>query len=158
MEKPIILIDPEALAKITADAARYAGRKERGGILIGQRRGPHLSVADATLPMMWDFGTMFSFRRSARGHQAAALKRWRESERTMDWVGEWHSHPERVPSPSGIDTNSWRRIVEDRGAPMAFIIVGYEAVWAGLCLPGLSAPIKYVETERSVAGVAFQRV
>lgn len=152
---PVILIAHEVLERITADAARYAGKKERGGIFIGLRRGPHIEVADATLPMRSDFGTLISFKRAARGHQAAALKRWRESEHTMDWVGEWHSHPESVPSPSSIDLHSWRGIVTDRAAPMVFLIVGYASRWVGLALPGEAAPRRYFEAETSPAGIAF---
>jgi integrative and conjugative element protein (TIGR02256 family) len=154
---PIILIAHAALGSIIADARRYAGRKERGGIFLGLRRGQHLHISEATLPMRWDWGTAFAFRRSARGHQEVALRRWRESAHTTDWVGEWHSHPEAVPSPSGVDLNSWRRMTDDRGAPMAFLIVGYDAVWVGLSLPGRTSPHLYVETERSEAGVAFQQ-
>lgn len=157
LSSPVILIAREVLDRITADAARFAGKKERGGIFIGLRRGPHIEIADATLPMRWDFGSLVSFRRSARGHQAAALRRWRESEHTMDWVGEWHSHPEDAPRPSSIDLNSWRGIVRDRGAPMVFLIVGYSARWVGLSVPGKGAPILYYESETSPAGVAFTR-
>lgn len=152
---PVILIAHEVLERITADAARYAGKKERGGIFIGLRRGPHVQIADVTLPMRWDFGTLISFQRSARGHQDAALKRWRESEHTMDWVGEWHSHPESDPNPSSIDLHSWNRIVRDRAAPMVFLIVGFTARWVGLSVPGRTVPLRYFEAETSAAGIAF---
>lgn len=151
----MILIAHDVLDSITADAARYAGRSERGGIFIGLRRGPHIEIKEATLPMRWDLGSMFAFRRSSRGHQAVALRRWRETSHTMDWVGEWHSHPQSIPTPSGIDWGSWREITADRSAPMVFLIVGYAAQWVGLAVPGMAKPIKYVETERSAAGVAF---
>ena len=154
-QRPIILLGHDPIERISADAARYAGRKERGGILLGYRRGPHLEVNEATLPMLWDWGSMFSFRRSARGHQSIALGRWRNSGQTVDWLGEWHSHPEPLPSPSGIDLGSWRNIVRNRGAPMAFLIVGYEGIWLGLSLPGRAAPIRYEEVERSTAGIAY---
>jgi integrative and conjugative element protein (TIGR02256 family) len=151
----VILIALDVLDRITADAARYAGRSERGGIFIGLRRGPHIEIKEATLPMRWDLGSMFAFRRSSMGHQGVALRRWRETSHTMDWVGEWHSHPQSIPAPSGIDLGSWREITADRDAPMVFLIVGYDAQWVGLAVPGMVKPIKYVETERSAAGVAF---
>ena len=152
---PIILMANDVLERVTADAGRYAGRKERGGILLGLRRGPHLDIKEATLPMRWDRGSMFSFRRSSVGHQAVTLRRWKKSQHTVDWLGEWHSHPERIPSPSSVDLRSWREITRHRGAPMAFLIIGYEGLWLGLSLPGRAAPIRYVEVERSGAGSAF---
>jgi len=152
---PVILIAHDVLDKITADAARFAGRKERGGILIGLRRGPHIEIKDATLPMKWDFSTLISFKRSPRGHQGVALRRWKESHHTMDWVGEWHSHPEKHPSPSSIDLHSWRAAAHERGEPMAFVIVGYAAKWVSLAMPGRSSPIRYTPLETSSAGIAF---
>ncbi|WP_417818915.1 Mov34/MPN/PAD-1 family protein [Tritonibacter scottomollicae] len=150
-----ILVASEVIERISTDAARYAGRSERGGIFIGLRRGPHIEIKEATLPMRWDLGSMFAFRRSAHGHQDVALSRWRASAHTMDWVGEWHSHPQSVPTPSHIDLASWRDITNDRNAPMVFLIVGHAAVWLGVSYPGASTPIKYVEAERSGMGIAF---
>lgn len=157
LDAPVLLIAHEVLEQITVDAARFAGKKERGGIFMGLRRGPHIEIVDVTLPMRWDVGTLISFNRSARGHQSAAIKRWRQSKHTMDWVGEWHSHPENIPSPSSIDLHSWLGIVRDRHVPMVFLIVGYSARWVGLALPGRPVPVKYVEAETSTAGVAFIR-
>lgn len=152
---PVILVGHDVLEKIAADAAHYESRSERGGVFIGLRRGPHIEVREATVPMRWDFGSMFSFKRSSKGHQRVALRRWRESSHTMDWVGEWHSHPEPFPTPSGIDLRSWKGMTTTRGAPMVFVIVGYNSLWVGLAVPGLAKPIRYIELERSVAGVAF---
>lgn len=152
---PVVLVAQEVLGKITADAERYAGRSERGGIFIGLRRGPHIEIREATLPMQWDLGSMFAFRRSSRGHQEVALRRWRESKHTMDWVGEWHSHPQAVPAPSATDIASWRGLTADRNAPMVFLIGGYSCHWVGLTVPGTERPIRYVEAERSSVGIAF---
>jgi len=154
---PIILIPHDVIDGIVADAGRFAGSKERGGIFLGLRRGAHIHIKEATLPMRWDWGTMFGFRRSARGHQEVALRRWRDSSHTMDWVGEWHSHPEPVPSPSGIDLNSWQGIVATCESPMVFLIVGYKELWVGLSVPGRATPHVYRETERTELGIAFER-
>jgi integrative and conjugative element protein (TIGR02256 family) len=105
--------------------------------------------------MRWDRGSLLSFRRSARGHQAVALKRWKRSGGTVDWLGEWHSHPEAVPSPSGIDRASWREIAGERAAPMVFLIIGYSGLWLGLSMPGDAVPIRYREAERSASGIGF---
>lgn len=156
MRETIVLIADGVIERITAEAHRFRGRKERGGILIGQRREEHLHVHEATLPMRFDWGTRFAFRRCAAGHQAIATRRWRSSGGTMDWIGEWHSHPQAVPSPSAIDLASWRGIVARRQAPMLFVIIGYDEHWAGVLAPGARRPLEYRVMEDSREGIAYK--
>lgn len=151
-----VLLTTELVESVNADVKQHGHDKERGGILLGFRRGSHLHINEATFPMRWDIGTMFAFRRSAIGHRQIALRRWHQSSRTIDWVGEWHSHPEESPSPSSIDIRSWKEITRDRAAPMAFMIIGWKRGWLGLCIPSRETPIRYKEVERSKAGFAFQ--
>lgn len=152
---PLILIAHNVLLEIKADAAALAGREERGGILLGMRRGKHFHVDQATLPMTGDRGSRFAFRRGRAGHQQIARARWRQSAHRVDWLGEWHSHPEAIPSPSGIDLASWRLITHRRGAPMLFLIIGYQSIWLGLMRPAKAEPLVFIERESSVAGVGF---
>jgi integrative and conjugative element protein (TIGR02256 family) len=151
-----ILLSSTVVETIAADLKKHGHNKERGGILLGFRRGPHLHIHEATFPMRWDVGTMSSFRRSSNGHAEIALRRWRQSNRTTDWVGEWHSHPEEYPSPSSIDLQSWQIITRDRDAPMAFVIMGWARGWLGLCVPDRELPIRYREIERSSLGLVFR--
>lgn len=151
-----ILLTTTMVQTVVADLKQHGHEKERGGILLGFRRGPHLHINEATLPMKSDVGTMFAFRRSSVGHREVALKRWRQSDRKIDWVGEWHSHPEKDPVPSSIDFSSWKDITRDRAAQMAFMIIGWERGWLGLCVPGRDLPVRYKEIERSEAGLVFR--
>jgi integrative and conjugative element protein (TIGR02256 family) len=151
-----ILVSLGALEEIVSDVRSFGHDKERGGILLGKRRGPHLEVTEATRPMRWDSSTMFSFCRSANGHSEIAIKRWKQSSNIVDWIGEWHSHPENDPTPSSIDVRSWNEITEQRTAPMVFLIVGWKSCWIGLCVPHERTPITYREVERSADGIAFQ--
>jgi integrative and conjugative element protein (TIGR02256 family) len=154
--RPIILLSTKLVETVDADVKHHGHKTERGGILLGLRRGHHLHIEEATLPMRWDIGTMLAFQRSSRGHREIALRRWRQSNRMIDWVGEWHSHPQRVASPSSIDLRSWIGITRDRAAPMVFLIIGEELSWIGLCVPGQDVPIRYTEVERSTVGIVFQ--
>jgi integrative and conjugative element protein (TIGR02256 family) len=151
-----VLLTAALVESVLGDVKRHRSDRERGGILLGFRRGPHLHINEATFPMRWDIGSRFAFQRSAGGHRQIALNRWHQSNRTIDWVGEWHSHPEASPSPSSIDIRSWKDITRDRAAPMAFMIIGWKCGWLGLCIPSRETPIRYKEVERSNAGVAFQ--
>lgn len=143
MRSPLLLRRPDADGFILIEdhvvriLDRYRQRSpnlpESGGILLGYRRERHLHVTDATVPRKQDNQTRTCFHRSADPHRHAAHARWRESGGTMDYLGEWHTHPELDPSPSPIDEHGWARICRVRKAPMLFVIVGtLNQLWIGL--------------------------
>ncbi|WP_310886220.1 MULTISPECIES: Mov34/MPN/PAD-1 family protein [Pseudomonas syringae group] len=59
-------------------------------------------------------------------HDAIAHKRWEHSEGKIRSLGEWHTHPENNPSPSGIDLREWHALASKRkdGRPVLGVIVG----------------------------------
>ncbi len=84
--------------------------REAGGILLGFYRGPHVQIMHCTTPLPADHRLWNRFERRDPGHQVEATRRWRDSGRTMTYVGEWHTHPEAKPTPSFIDKWNWRKI------------------------------------------------
>lgn len=99
---------------------------EAGGILLGHVRGIHLEVLEATVPTSKDQRLKYFFERLVYGHQWIAEKRWKDSNRLIRYLGEWHTHPEDFPTPSGLDINEWQRLAKGRrdGRPMLATIVG----------------------------------
>lgn len=86
------------------------------------------------LPVSWENNIFFLFEenRSAH-HQQIALEQWHVSEKKMDYLGEWHTHPEINPPPSGVDINEWVKITNRLTKPMAFMILGLtRTIWLGL--------------------------
>src|SRR5215510_5960297 len=75
------------------------------------------------------------FHRAQRRHQAAIDAAWATSEGTCTYLGEWHTHPEPIPTPSPVDWADWRRrLLHDHYTePLFFIIVGTTATraWEG---------------------------
>ena len=61
---------------------------------------------------------------------------------TMDYLGEWHTHPESHPQPSHLDMREWLNICGRRRAPMIFIIQGTISCWVGL---GIGRAVKMAE-------------
>ena len=100
-----------------------AGRSERGGILIGSYRGPHIEILDCTEPGAADKATLSSFTRQDERHQEAATEAWCKSQQKQTYVGEWHSHPCGRPVPSGIDRRAWRSVVAKRRVSCLFVVV-----------------------------------
>lgn len=98
---------------------------EAGGILLGYRRADHLHVVDLTVPSSDDRRGRTRFFRSANHHQDVALLAWRQSGGRLDYIGEWHTHPEFDPSPSGLDLSEWLKLLERQPSKaMVFVILG----------------------------------
>lgn len=128
-----VLIEAEPLTLIDSYRQDSPDKPESGGILLGYRRGEHLHVTMATAPQHSDRGWRNLFKRSARYHQEIALCQWSASEKTMDYLGEWHTHPQYLPSPSATDLSEWRKICDLRQVPMVFLIMGWSGeLWMGL--------------------------
>lgn len=129
-----VLVEPEVLETVDHFRQDTKDKPEAGGILLGFRRDQHLHVVEATAPTENDRRSRTSFKRAAEPHQRIAMNRWYASGGTMDYLGEWHTHPQSDPSPSGIDIAAWKYINElypDRA--FIFIIAGnVEHYWFGV--------------------------
>jgi integrative and conjugative element protein (TIGR02256 family) len=112
-------------------------KPESGGVLLGRHiLDTHDIVVDrVTTPLPDDRQSRTRFFRARRRHQALIDQAWRESDGACTYLGEWHTHPEAVPTPSLIDQLDWRRkLLVDRFSGMLyFVIVGTAAVrvWEG---------------------------
>jgi integrative and conjugative element protein (TIGR02256 family) len=104
--------------------------REAGGVLLGLRRGQHIEVVEASAPSVFDERGRFSFVRKSAKHQKLARARWEQSNGTIDHVGEWHTHPQRHPSPSFLDVKEWQALQARRrdNSPMLGIIVGTKSL------------------------------
>lgn len=130
----MLLVEPHLLERLAAFRQMETSAPEAGGILMGYRRGPHTHVTEATAPTAGDVQRRFGFFRHATHHQRVALCRWKESGETMDYVGEWHTHPDDDPSPSSVDLKHWREIAQASSRPMVFFIIGRSSNWCGVGL------------------------
>jgi integrative and conjugative element protein (TIGR02256 family) len=126
------LVSDWVIAQIAQYMTQSELTREAGGILIGSYRGPHVDVTTCTTPLSGDIRGPVSFDRRDAGHQAAALQAWQTSGNTATFVGEWHTHPEDHPSPSGIDLQSWSDILAKTYDPLVFLIAGRLSLWCGL--------------------------
>lgn len=127
-----LLLEPRISEVIDAYRQLTPGAPEAGGILLGFRRSPHLHVADLTEPLPTDERTRVWFRRNHHGHAQAALRHWERTHRTGDYLGEWHTHPEDLPKPSGKDLREWRILLREQRRPLVFLIVGLKGRWVGV--------------------------
>lgn len=127
-----ILFESEPLESMDQYRQDAKEKSEAGGILLGFRRNSHLHITIATRPQSSDRRQRFSFKRSPLHHQQVALSQWRASQMTVDYLGEWHTHPESSPSPSSLDVSEWKKICKVQARPMVFAILGQSGdIWLG---------------------------
>lgn len=115
--------------------SQYVQRREvdceAGGLLLGSVHGAHMLIEQATVPTAWDKRFRYLFERMPFGHEAIALARWTASQGTVRYLGEWHTHPEDYPHPSGLDRSEWNRLAAKRRdrRPMLAVIVGRKSLY-----------------------------
>jgi integrative and conjugative element protein (TIGR02256 family) len=121
----LVTLTDEVTRQIQRFAEPPESNVEAGGILLGSYRGPHIEIVQCTVPMRKDARTRFGFVRRDPGHQRVADSAWRASGRTINFVGEWHTHPEDHPRPSSVDRNTWLDQMRRRHPnPLFFLIAG----------------------------------
>jgi integrative and conjugative element protein (TIGR02256 family) len=133
----LIIVTSAVLRQINRHRQITAEDHEAGGILLGARRGRHIDITFATTPKRGDRGSRAGFHRLSPFHQSFAIRAWRRLCRKLDYVGEWHTHPERNPSPSRIDRAEWAKLMRSRRSELVFMILGISGVWLGLSNRGI---------------------
>lgn len=103
-----------------------ADKKEAGGVLVGKRLlNNTIVVTFASEPGNLDRRSKFRFRKNPVHHKQFVDEHLNRSDRFVGFIGEWHSHPEPVPTPSQIDYKSWKKIITDNcDTSLLFVIVG----------------------------------
>ena len=132
-----ILLGKAALETIRRHIQLDGDSKEAGGILLGRfiKESQNIVVDEATEPTETDKRGRFFFKRGRTKHQQRINEVWKTSKGTLNYLGEWHSHPEDGPSPSGQDLKNWKRIVHSakyEQNELLFVIAGYGQIraWA----------------------------
>lgn len=123
-----ILLDlgTRSLEVFSSHVQACAVAPESGGLLLGTVHGQGMLISEATTPTQMDGRWRTLFERMPFGHSAIAKRRWRASSGTVRYLGEWHTHPEDHPHPSGTDLAEWRALAVKRtdGRPVLAVIVG----------------------------------
>ncbi|MCM3393721.1 Mov34/MPN/PAD-1 family protein [Cytobacillus oceanisediminis] len=110
---------------------------EAGGILIGRilEEDGNYIIDDVTEPMPSDRRKRTRFSRKPDGHQEYFNEVWNREKGRCFYLGEWHTHPEKKPTPSFIDKEDWSRLMkmEFESGCLFFIIIGIDEikVWYG---------------------------
>ncbi len=133
----LLELGPQVLEVFAAHAQSSVAAPEAGGLLLGTVHGQGMLISEATTPTRLDRQLRTLFERMPFGHRAIAKRRWRASGGTVRYLGEWHTHPEDQPHPSGTDLVEWRALASKRvdGRPVLAVIVGRKGLHVELMSP-----------------------
>lgn len=64
-------------------------------------------------------------------HEHIAHSWWADSQGLVRYTGEWHTHPQDYPAPSGTDLTEWRKLPVKRvdKRPLLGLIVGRKTLY-----------------------------
>ncbi len=98
-----VVLSESALAVFKNYVQDELHKNEAGGILLGSVEGKTIYVVKASVPNKFDKATRTSFIRDKNAAQIIVDYEFENSAGKMFYVGEWHTHPEDYPTPSGQD-------------------------------------------------------
>ena len=106
---------------------------ESGGVLIGRQiiSTGNLIIDHCTVPMPLDVCKRTRYLRKDPKHiEFFTTLRQRENN-IYAYVGEWHTHPELIPSYSSMDLCNWKMIGKESSMPHFHLIAGTKAfrIW-----------------------------
>ena len=110
---------------------------EAGGVLLGRYilDTQDIVIDEVTRPMIRDRRTRHGFFRSRENHQQVIDRAWKKSDGTCTYLGEWHTHPEAVPTPSITDKINWQKklLFDKFSRYLFFVVVGttHLKIWEG---------------------------
>jgi integrative and conjugative element protein (TIGR02256 family) len=121
------LLLPNKIRSQWTNALRAAGRREIGGLLLGELVRPGtFNIAEITIQRSG--GTFCHFVRDPKLHDKAIdqfFERTGRNYERFNYLGEWHSHPSFSIRPSRSDVRSMYRIVSEPsvGANFAALVI-----------------------------------
>lgn len=107
-EKHTIIFSHKVLEIFQSYIQDTDDKKEAGGILLGQIKDKTIYIIRATIPNPFDKRGRHSFERNKQIAQIIADFEFINSGGKTVYIGEWHTHPEDDPTPSGPDKSMIR--------------------------------------------------
>ncbi len=123
-----LIVVEHALKQMQAFTQHRCWHSEAGGVLLGRHLldSHDVVVDEVSTPQNGDRRSRFGFFRSSK-HERVARQRWMDENSTSAYLGLWHTHPERDPTPSVVDQHDWKQAIADdtyEGDRLFFPIVG----------------------------------
>jgi len=108
---------------------------ESGGIVTGSIYDNRIRISNCSTPTKFDEQSRYNFTRSKKSGQDFINGKFKQSNGTEIYLGEWHTHPEKDPTPSCTDRISFSKTLSQNelNSDIHFmIIVGTNTVYIGV--------------------------
>lgn len=123
-ENEITIIIPE---DVICELSKYYtdNTKEVGGILLGRFAGKMVYEITEIACVNSQYNTRIHYQRDVKKAQSIINKRWDETKGEINYLGEWHTHPNMHASPSTTDMKSLSAIMKQVGQvlPVVMLII-----------------------------------
>lgn len=120
---------------------------EAAGLLIGYADvNGDITIDSFTMPKPTDTRKRAYFKLDAECHQQEIDLAFDSSDGILGYFGTWHTHPQNIPEPSGVDIVDWKKHDnENAGRQLFFIVIGIEKTAVFTILDGKT--VELVSTE-----------
>ncbi len=118
-----VLYQESALSVFESEISKF-GIIETGGVLLGWWENETLIVSNATNAGPNAIHENFYFQADSNYIDMIIDMEYANSNGKVNYVGEWHTHPQVSPQPSKVDLNSLDEIVESSGKLNLLLIIG----------------------------------
>lgn len=125
----LLVIMPSVVNRLLDYRQMNSSSSEAAGVLIGERRESHMVVHEISEPGEGDIRRRCFVDRRGPHHQVAVDEAFTRSSGRLQYLGEWHTHPEDQPVPSAVDLRTWRRHLVAQES-MVLLIIGRKDIWA----------------------------
>jgi integrative and conjugative element protein (TIGR02256 family) len=105
-----LVLTPTALNHLANHQQSDRNSSEAGGQLFARFKGEQIRVERATGPRAADRRSRYGYIPDRRGEQEEIDSM---HSRGLHFIGDWHTHPERIPTPSASDIRSIRQAVTE---------------------------------------------
>ncbi len=136
IEDIVLTIEANVVKKMLNFLQDSVCKNESGGVLVGYYIDSFsFVITDISTPSERDKSSRYSFHRSAKAAQRFINECFKNSNGKKIYLGEWHTHPEEHPMPSGTDLCSYKKQLQlnQLNSPITFmLILGILSLYMGV--------------------------
>lgn len=129
----VLELSSEVLAHFEANKQRRCFSREAGGQLFATFNQPSaIKIVKATGPRATDQRSVFGYEPD---RAAEKIEIWENYAQGFHFIGDWHTHRQKIPKPSSTDDNSMRDMVQQSSHDLdgfIMIIVGQSGFPEGI--------------------------